>query len=846
MAWEQIVYPITSYVEQGTIVNFSCCENVYVNRQGDAANIAFIANYMTGGFTDSINFPVSETEIFRQGAFSITLKQSTTIGMGRGFELRCKQDGESLKLVFSNGGNDSYKSFYKFGFAIDRVNQRGAFVIGTYEQGNYYSNVGRVRSNIDSNNTEINLYNWLIQAIPILYTWQSVPSISGKNGISSFTCLKDALLTGSDVGSLTTSDFDSFSDTTKLQNLVLNIPADSSVVPVGYAGQVDYIGISRNSSTNYTIGLYIGGASGAAYSRSWTQSGSYNAWLAFCIDDENEVAQMAIVREVSGGTISYIVDSPSDADMHTIWLFLHSHQGTDEETDEDNTPEADGESDGEWIDATIAGLEVPTLGAIDTGFTSMYEIPLGELQKLSKFLWSDNFVDNVKKFFNDPREIIVGLSIMPISPNTDSGKAIKAGGIDTGATGRPLTSQYLMTDVLGSITIEKKKKRRFLNYAPYTKITAFLPYVGTHSLDVSDVMGKTLTLKYMFDFLTGSCVAQIAVNGKPKYFFGGSCGIQIPTSSEDFSRIYNGIISAGATIGSVLSTIATGGLTAPMMIGAAGNMLSNSMSITPNVEYSSGNGSINGMLTSQTAFLMIETPDEKIAKNQDKYTGRSSYITAKLSDCTGYTKCFSVHLDNFAATEAEREEIESALYNGVRIESGSATPSYTPSSITDKGLIFLKCTSDKDVIGKTWSQETADIKTVEGKILFNKNILNPTFLIETDVSAFNYCYIPLFNRFYYITNVTVKSGTMKEIEMKVDVLQSWKGDSTSGILSNSVILERSENQYNTYFNDPEVWTQQNKKVSLVPFLTDVGTQVNFARSNNKYIITIAGSDTTPT
>jgi hypothetical protein len=60
---------------------------------------------------------------------------------------------------------------------------------------------------------------------------------------------------------------------------------------------------------------------------------------------------MAIVREVSGGTISYIVDSPSDADMHTIWLFLHSHQGTDEETDEDSTPEADGESDGEWIDA---------------------------------------------------------------------------------------------------------------------------------------------------------------------------------------------------------------------------------------------------------------------------------------------------------------------------------------------------------------------------------------------------------------------------------------------------------------------------------------------------------------
>ena len=208
MAWEQIIYPITSYVEQGTIVNFSCCENSYFNRQGDDANIAFIANYMTGGFTDSINLPSAETEIFRQGAFSITLKQGSVSGAGRGFEVRCKEDGQTLKLVFSDGGNDSHKDFIKVGFAIDRQNQRGAFVVGSYSQDNYYARVGRRLSNIDESNTERNLYNWLIQAIPILYTWSSVPAISGKNKTVSLTTLKEESINdGSPVDDATVSAF---------------------------------------------------------------------------------------------------------------------------------------------------------------------------------------------------------------------------------------------------------------------------------------------------------------------------------------------------------------------------------------------------------------------------------------------------------------------------------------------------------------------------------------------------------------------------------------------------------------------------------------------------------------
>lgn len=667
----------------------------------------------------------------------------------------------------------------------------------------------------------------------ITYTWQSVASVNGKLGTVSFTRLKDELITGDTIGGLTVSDFVGFSEATNLQYLRANI-GDGEEKPVIYAGNVDYISLERIDGDLYSINVYISGGSTPIYSRTWSRSGGQNAYLAFIIDNDNEVAKMAIVFANVGGGFTYNIASMSETEMHNLYFFFLAHTNYPEDT---NEPEEDGEADNPWTDTQITGLTEPSCSAIDTGFTSMYEIVDGELQKLSKFLWSSSFVDNVKKFFNDPREIIVGISIMPVAPNVGSAKAITAGGITTDATGKPLTSQYRIID-LGSIDIVKSKRKRFLNYPPYTKISVHLPYCGEHSLDVNQIMGHTLSLKYIFDFLTGSCVAELSKDGNPCYFFGGNCAVQIPTSSDDYSRIYSSILSAGATIGSALTTIATGGFTAPMTLGLGANLLGNGINMTPDVNYSSGNGSINGLLASQTAYLIVETPKEKVADKQDSYFGRTSLITMNLGDCSGYTKCLRVHLDNILCLETERASIEADLLNGVRIETGSETPTYTGNK---QALIFLKCVSDRDVIGKTWLNRDGenDIMTVEGKLLYDKDILSPTFLVSSDVIEYNYCYIPMFKRFYYITAIVARTGNQKELTLACDELQSWK----EGILANEAVLERQENEYNTYVSDSETWTQQNKTVDIIPFRDDVGKQIEFKREDNKYIITIAGSDT---
>lgn len=675
-----------------------------------------------------------------------------------------------------------------------------------------------------------------------IYNWRSVLNVSGKRGTFVFSHVRDdSILTGESLTNLDPEQV-KLESTTQIVNLIANVPVGRAVKVI-YAGKVDFLSIHKDNTASSSMRISV--ADNTIYYATFVNQKNY---LGFIIDDENEVAKVALLMPIYDPITEILshyelnVSSNDETEMHNIWLFLHSHIDNNEDDGENNEPE-EGTPDDFQPDIPIVGITKPEYGAIDTGFTTMYRVSAGELKRLSNFLWTDNFAENVAKFFADPREIIVGLCIMPVLPDTEAapGSEIKAGGISTGIYGLKLTDQYKL-ETYGTIKV-KAEKGNFLDYSG-VEVTAHLPFVGSHSLDVNDVMGKQLTLIYIFDFLSGSCVAEIDVidpetsESKPRYFFGGSCGIQVPSSSEDFSRLYSSVLGAGATLGSTLSTIATGGLTAPLMLGASANMLSNGINNSPTVEYSSGSGSINGMIGCKSAYLVISRPREKVAFDQKEYIGRPSFMTKTLSSCYGYTKCLNVHLDNVPCTAPEREEIERALLNGVRIASGSKTPSYTPTETDDHGIIFLKCESDIDVIGKSW--DTEHTLTIEGKLMFDQSFLSPKFLISGDVSAYNYCYIPDLHRFYYITEQIIKTGTLVEVHMQVDALQSWK----SQILSNKAVIERQskDTNVNAYFSDSMYWTQANKEVKTVPFLDEDENPLVFNIPENNFILTIAGSD----
>lgn len=88
--------------------------------------------------------------------------------------------------------------------------------------------------------------------------------------------------------------------------------------------------------------------------------------------------------------------------------------------------------------------------------------------------------------------------------------------------------------------------------------------------------------------------------------------------------------------------------------------------------------------------------------------------------------------------------------------------------------------------------------SLECKLLDLTSVVNPTVILQnTDPNiayqSFTYAYIPSFNRYYFITNIT-SSRNLWVITMSVDVLASYRHD----IRNSSQYVLRSSIQYNTY------------------------------------------------
>lgn len=82
------------------------------------------------------------------------------------------------------------------------------------------------------------------------------------------------------------------------------------------------------------------------------------------------------------------------------------------------------------------------------------------------------------------------------------------------------------------------------------------------------------------------------------------------------------------------------------------------------------------------------------------------------------------------------------------------------------------------------------------------SVLKPTIVLQTasSLAGFNYMYIPDFNRYYFIGDIVSKNNVIWEVSGHVDVLETYKQQ----ILSNTAILKRQQNKFNTYLND-ERW-----------------------------------------
>lgn len=588
-------------------------------------------------------------------------------------------------------------------------------------------------------------------------------------------------------------------------------------------------------------------------------------YLGFIIDTQHNAVRLNVIFVKTGvdlatgleiRTVDYNTITMNDSEMSQLYAWLNGSESQAEDNDSgvENPTQGGNETD----DVTNTPLNRPTLptrGAVGSGFVKVYEVGDAELQDICEFMWDDSLLTNLGRLFSDPREIIVGLMVFPITPiHTTSNSPIYAGNLDTGVTGNLLTSEY-ETRYAGSRRVPKGNND-FMSFAPYRRIKINIPYCGEHELDPSAVFGATLKLYYHLSFFSGNCIAEITrtFDGgeeEPIAFYGGQMGYSIPLSSEDFTRTLSSLISAGVTIGTALCTYGASSAAAATskkaavaaarqgsanaaltgsVAGAAGGLLNGSLA--PNVSYNSGGGANSGFLGCQQPYLIIDEAITAYDKDQSSYIGYTSYQTKKLSNCVGYTKCLEAHIEGVHASDSELEEIMSWLTNGVLIhQDGTATPSTTPTVAGNTVITMMKLTSERNVIGKKWIDESQ----IEGQLIYDQSITSPSILVNGNSINFNYAYIGLFNRFYFVSDVIVRNKDLIEVKLKSDPLQSFKDE----ILNCYASVDRQKHNGNKFIDDPYMWTQVNNNVKILPFM-DGGIEFDFGHTEDSYILTIAG------
>jgi hypothetical protein len=308
---------------------------------------------------------------------------------------------------------------------------------------------------------------------------------------------------------------------------------------------------------------------------------------------------------------------------------------------------------------------------VQAGFISLYSPSVSQLRSLASYLWTSDFVDNVKKMFGDPMDVIIGLTQMPISVPTSVSTSVKAGFIDTGITMPRVRDQYIDFD-MGSISYGSYWGNA-LDFDPYTKVQIYLPFIGFRTLNTNDVINTTLTLKYRFDVLTGACTAWIKCGNFIRYEFSGQCGASIPVTSQNYNNVINTAINIVSTVGTgIIGGVATGGL-GTMASMATVNGISNVASgvasggMKPTVQRSGGMGGASSLMGMRTPFLVFQRPKTSLPANYNTLYGYASNKYLKLGNCHGFTQVEHMHLQVAGATDDEMKEIENILHKGVFI-----------------------------------------------------------------------------------------------------------------------------------------------------------------------------------
>ena len=382
-----------------------------------------------------------------------------------------------------------------------------------------------------------------------------------------------------------------------------------------------------------------------------------SGWLIFHIDYYDDITQV-LPSFSSAKMCARILPNGSLVGYHGAWK---NNDGSTVKVISNGIDQDSGETVPDWEedegyndpkdseDTDLPDGQNNSIGVL----TTTYNMSRERLNQLGNFLWSANIFDEFSLINSNPIENIISCKNIPMQLNgTDV--VIKLGNVDTGVNGERINNNFGEITI-GTFTVPNKYNN-FLDLAPYTKITIYLPYIGFKELDTTIIMGKQITIKYVVDVLTGGCLAQVYVNNTRMYEFSGQVGVDIPITASNRAQVEAGYISGAISDGASLAVGDVGGV-AKSIISSAMSKYHYSSTDRPNA---SCIASVN-----RTCYVIIDRPTYQDLKSFNHTKGRMCNLSKKIGSLRGFTICDSnIDLSGINATEDEKKEIVNILSNG--------------------------------------------------------------------------------------------------------------------------------------------------------------------------------------
>lgn len=312
-------------------------------------------------------------------------------------------------------------------------------------------------------------------------------------------------------------------------------------------------------------------------------------------------------------------------------------------------------------------------------FLNIYHVSTADMVELTSVLFSADYFDKFRQSMYNPLSAVLSCHLLPMGfiPVTPlSQRHYTAGGYDLSSDMTiPTTNGDIIGSIqsmhVGSIDISAYFDA-FPDYAPYTKCTLHLPYIGAVDIDINSIVGGKLAVDYICDVVSGNVAAWVYCQDESgthtyKYVGTGNCAYNIPLIAENQSGVAVGKALMSAVSGAVSLAAGNVGGISGIASGVVGGLTaSHAAQISGNL---SGN---MGAICDPTCWLEIERPIWVNPSTYKQLHGIPSQIggTIASNECTGFLAVESIELTGLSCTDAEKQQLYTILRNGIQILEG--------------------------------------------------------------------------------------------------------------------------------------------------------------------------------